>query len=139
MAPITKDMNFLERTVNFVSYFVEYFVFKYIFYLQEQNYIKYFPSDKYPSFEETYTNVSLILASQHFSQNKVKPLLPTIIEIGGIQVKKEVTPLPDVRKYSRILNQDTLFSLLHRFYKFLEPSKMDGKCIGGSNFFQLGK
>lgn len=49
------------------------------------------------SFSNAVKNLSLILVNSHLSQGNVRPNVPGIIEIGGIQVKSTPSPLPDVR------------------------------------------
>lgn len=58
---------------------------------------KYFPSDKYPSLNEMYKNVSLILLANHFTEGIIRPEVPSLIQIGGIQAKPKPDPLPEVR------------------------------------------
>lgn len=41
-------------------------------------------------------NVSLILTCSHFSGGIIRPNVPAIVEIGGIQVKPKPNPLPKV-------------------------------------------
>lgn len=42
-------------------------------------------------------NLSIILVNSHISQGNIRPNVPAIIEIGGIQVKSTPAPLPDVK------------------------------------------
>ncbi|XP_061386433.1 UDP-glycosyltransferase UGT5-like, partial [Musca vetustissima] len=53
-----------------------------------------FPADRYPPLEEVYKNVSLVLTNHHFSQGPIRPNVPALIEIGGIQIKEKPDPLP---------------------------------------------
>lgn len=53
-----------------------------------------FPSDRYPPLEEVYKNVSLVLTNHHFSQGPIRPNVPALVEIGGIQIKEKPDPLP---------------------------------------------
>ncbi|XP_065364273.1 UDP-glycosyltransferase UGT5-like isoform X2 [Calliphora vicina] len=54
-----------------------------------------FPADRYPPLEEVYKNVSLVLTNHHFSQGPIRPNVPALIEIGGIQIKEQPDPLPN--------------------------------------------
>lgn len=56
-----------------------------------------FPSDRYRSYEESLRNVSLILINSHFISDVVRPLLPNLVEVGGLQVKPKTDALPEVR------------------------------------------
>ena len=55
-----------------------------------------FPSDKYPSLDSMVKNVSLVFTAHHFSEGPIRPNVPAMVEIGGIQIKDN--PLPEVRK-----------------------------------------
>lgn len=59
---------------------------------------KFFPEDKYSTYDQMKQNVSLILLNTHFSSNGPRSYLPNVIEIGGIQIKSKPLPLPKVRK-----------------------------------------
>ncbi|XP_036347530.1 UDP-glycosyltransferase UGT4-like, partial [Rhagoletis pomonella] len=39
-------------------------------------------------------NISLIFCNSHFSEGPIRPLVPGIVEIGGIQIKDKPDPLP---------------------------------------------
>lgn len=44
--------------------------------------------------------MSLILVNSHFSQGGVRPNLPNVIEVGGLQIKEKPYPLPnDIREW----------------------------------------
>lgn len=63
----------------------------------EPHYNMHFPaSENYPSFDEVKRNVSLVLINHHFSQGVIRPHLPNMVEIGGIQIKDKADPLPKV-------------------------------------------
>jgi glucuronosyltransferase len=55
-----------------------------------------FPSNRYRSYDDSLRNVSLALVNIHFSGGLVRPYVPNMVEIGGIQVKPEPSPLPEV-------------------------------------------
>jgi glucuronosyltransferase len=40
-------------------------------------------------------NVSLTLICDHFSQGVVRPLLPNVINVGGLHLKSKPSPLPE--------------------------------------------
>lgn len=62
-----------------------------------------FPADRYRSFDDSMSNVSLALINIHFSSGTVRPYLPNMIEIGGIQVKPKPSPLPQVNEEDNFL------------------------------------
>lgn len=94
---IDSDMTFFDRIVNFLAYVVEFVMFEIIFHFYAMPYyIEEFPPDKYPAYEEVLRNVSLVLVAQHFSGQVSEALLPNVIEIEGMHVKNEPSPLPMV-------------------------------------------
>lgn len=89
-------MSLLQRTHNFLMYAIDVIFMKLFDYQQTRVYEKYFPSDRYISYNEALNNVSLILLNQHFTQDHVRPYVPGMIEVGGLQVKPKPSPLPKV-------------------------------------------
>lgn len=88
-------MTFWQRIMNHILLGVEQIVFSVIDrFVFEPIYRHHFPADRYPSLDETKKNVSLILVSTHFSQTDPMPTFPGMIEISGIQIKKQPDPLP---------------------------------------------
>lgn len=59
-----------------------------------------FPADRYRSYDESLRNVSLSLVNSHFSSGLIRPYVPNLVEIGGIQVKPKPSPLPEVSELS---------------------------------------
>ena len=48
------------------------------------------------SYREAKNNISLILANHHFSEGGVRPNVPAMVEVGGLQIKTTPSPLPEV-------------------------------------------
>lgn len=71
-------------TLNENSYFTKQ-VFLYSF---------HFPSKKYISYEDAQKNISLIFVNSHTSQGNIRPNVPGIVEVGGIQIKSTPSSLP---------------------------------------------
>lgn len=59
-----------------------------------------FPPDRYVSYDEARKNVSLILLNSHFSQGVVRPLVPAMVEVGGLQINPTTDKLSEVRNDS---------------------------------------
>ncbi|KAM7360202.1 UDP-glycosyltransferase UGT5-like [Cochliomyia hominivorax] len=57
-------------------------------------YSKYFPPDKYANYDKAKQRVAMVLFSHHFSEKPVRPLVPALIEIGGIHINDQPKPLP---------------------------------------------
>ncbi|XP_055845487.1 UDP-glycosyltransferase UGT5-like [Episyrphus balteatus] len=73
-------------------------------------------------------NVSLVFTAHHFSQGPVRPDVPAMVEIGGIQIKDKRDPLPeDIQKILDNSSQNgaIYFSLGTNVYKnHLDPLKV---------------
>ncbi|XP_075158853.1 UDP-glycosyltransferase UGT4-like isoform X1 [Haematobia irritans] len=88
-------LSFKQKLMNFIDYTFERFVLQsYIDSANEEFYRYNFPPDRYPPLEEVYKNISLVFTNHHFSQGPIRPNVPALIEIGGIQIKENPDPLP---------------------------------------------
>lgn len=98
-------MSFFGRVLNFIAYVIEFIMCNLLYWLvYVPQYEKHFPvSQNYPSFEEVQRNVSLVVVNNHFSQGGVRPLLPNVIEVGGLQIKEKPDPLEMVKYYHRLV------------------------------------
>ena len=67
-----------------------------------------FPSDRYRSYDEMIKSVSLVLVNTHFTSSGPRPLLPNLVEVGGLQIKSNPAPLPEVQ-----FLKNQIFSRLH--------------------------
>lgn len=93
-------MTFWQRLINFITVSAEnllLFGFEYFWY--EPYYRKHFPPNKYPSYDEAKKNVSLVLVNSHFSEGSLEAYLPGMVEIGGMHIQTNTTPLSDVRNF----------------------------------------
>lgn len=88
-------MTFLQRVANLFIVILEKCLGMYNHYMNKAYYENNFPSDQYPPFNDVFKNVSLFLANDHFSQGTVRPNLPNVIEISGLQMSSKPAPLPD--------------------------------------------
>lgn len=67
-----------------------------------------FPPNRYRSYEESLNNISLALLNGHFSSGTaLRPYLPNIIEVGGLQVKITPSPLPEVSEIRYLIRKDS--------------------------------
>lgn len=89
----TEKMNFHQRAMNFLTFMVEEYYY-YVKHLpkQKQLYEKFFPNAK-KNFYEMLKSSAIIFANTHVSASSARPLLPNMIDIGGIHVN-EANPLP---------------------------------------------
>lgn len=90
------EITFLKRVSFFWEHLVEFFMVEfYDFFVLRPYYNQHFPSaDKYPSYQDIKRNVSLVFVGHHFSQGAIRPNVPNLIEIGGMQIKSQPDPLP---------------------------------------------
>lgn len=97
MAKFPSPMNFKYRLLNFgvtlITAAVTEAVTRFVF---EPEYILNFPPESYPSFDEAKKNVALVLVSSHFSQSGPTVNFPSLVEVGGMHIKKRPDPLPEV-------------------------------------------
>ncbi|XP_013104646.2 UDP-glycosyltransferase UGT4 isoform X2 [Stomoxys calcitrans] len=95
-AGFKQPMDFWQRVINYLSIALEYYVLSPVMDSKVRDMYRYnFPPDRYPPLEEVYKNVSLVLTNHHFSQGPIRPNVPALIEIGGIQIKEQPDPLPE--------------------------------------------
>uniref|UniRef100_A0A1B0A5W2 UDP-glycosyltransferases domain-containing protein n=1 Tax=Glossina pallidipes TaxID=7398 RepID=A0A1B0A5W2_GLOPL len=90
-------MNFQERVQNFLTATVFDIFRKIMDYRNQRFYNELFPNadGKFPTYQEMKNNVSLVFCNSHFTEGPIRPNVPAIIEIGGIQVKEKPNPLPE--------------------------------------------
>lgn len=95
-------LSFIERLENTVVSLLHQFYFDIFMSGNDQHLItKYF--GKLPPLDQAVYNSSLLLVNTHFSLNLPRPLVPNIIEIGGIHIK-EPKRLPKVNPFTGIYN-----------------------------------
>lgn len=92
----TDRMTFWQRIYNSLSYWFEDIAMPYYFIPKQQQFMEQlFPEAKnWPSLEEIRRNVSLVLLNTHTTIGTPRPYAPNMIEVGGMQIQKEVEPLP---------------------------------------------
>ncbi|XP_054729022.1 UDP-glycosyltransferase UGT5-like isoform X1 [Anastrepha obliqua] len=92
---LVQPMNFRERVKNMIVAIIEENVVQTMLEYHTRKYYNYnFPPDRYPPLDEVRKNVSLVFVNHHFSQGPIRPNVPNLIEIGGIQIKEKPDPLP---------------------------------------------
>lgn len=94
---MTDTMNFAERFQNTLMHIIESFLTN-MFSLPKQKelYDSAFPNSANfrPFWDKLYKGVSLVLLNSHVSMNFPRPILPNLIEVGGMHIKKTFDPLP---------------------------------------------
>jgi glucuronosyltransferase len=90
-------MTFWERLTNTLNGIAQQIGRKY-YYLPQQDAIvrKHFNyTDDLPSISELESSTALVLLNHHFSISYPKPLMPNMVQVGGMHIKP-AKPLPEV-------------------------------------------
>ncbi len=90
------EITFAKRLSFLWEHAVEFFMIEfYDYFVLRPYYNQHFPvGNSYPSYRDVKRNVSLVFVGHHFSQGAIRPHVPNLIEIGGIQIKNQPDPLP---------------------------------------------
>ncbi|XP_054730555.1 UDP-glucosyltransferase 2-like [Anastrepha obliqua] len=93
---LSQPMDFRARLRNYLIYLFEYYYMGPLLETEVQKYYSYnFPSAHgFPSLDEARRNVGLVFINHWFAQGPIRPQVPNLIEIGGIQIKEQPDPLP---------------------------------------------
>jgi glucuronosyltransferase len=81
------EMNFSERFFNVIANIGLKFIFHAIEGIVTQSYVRKHFGDDVPSLSDIARNTSLLLVNSHFSLNRPRPLVPGIVEVGGLHIK----------------------------------------------------
>lgn len=91
--PFAGQMNLFERTVNAVTTVLYKAMYRFLSNSPSQKLVcQYFGQDT-PDLAELARNTSLLLVNSHFSLNSPRPLVPGVVEIGGMHIPRP-KPLP---------------------------------------------
>lgn len=91
----TSDMNFWERTANTVAYLVSKLVYNYVSIPQSEAVARQIFGNNMPPLQQLLENCSLIFTYTHPSISPVRPLVPNVVEIAGINIEEQ-KKLPEV-------------------------------------------
>ncbi|XP_060666716.1 UDP-glucosyltransferase 2-like [Drosophila nasuta] len=89
-------MTFVQRVQNFLTNVATEVFFGFLENYNANTYKEVYGDDpNMPAFEELGKNVSLTFFSSHaISEGPIRPNVPAVIEVGGIQIKDKPNPLP---------------------------------------------
>lgn len=94
--PLTRDSTYLHRLYNTAIYLMARGYHRFIWQPRTNQLAqKYFGAD-IPAVEEIAKRTSMIFSFSHFSMNSPRPLVPNVVEAGGIHIKPPRV-LPQVR------------------------------------------
>ncbi|KAI4462977.1 UDP-glucosyltransferase [Holotrichia oblita] len=91
-------MNFWERTLNLIFYVWTRGIYKVFMYWPANKEAKEKIDASLPDLNEFFYNASLILTNVHHSLHPSKPLMPGVIEVGGMHIGEEKR-LPPVSNF----------------------------------------
>ncbi|XP_049281307.1 UDP-glucosyltransferase 2-like isoform X1 [Anopheles funestus] len=89
----SEEMSFLERVENWLVTRLVKHLYR-IVQINDNMLLKAkFPNSAIPDVREIVSNTSLILVNQHYTLSGARPLIPSVIEIGGVHIQS-TKPLP---------------------------------------------
>jgi glucuronosyltransferase len=95
--PYSDKMDFLERLLNVVRTIVDkWIVYPLLIDLPGRHTAEKHLGMQLPPLVDFAKRGSLILVNSHFSLNKARPLVPAVVEVGGIHIDKPAKKLPQV-------------------------------------------
>jgi len=111
-APVSDHMSFSERLTNFVTNVATHITFSVVERTVTEGYVHKHIGNDVPPLSDIARNTSLLLVNTHFSLTRPRPLVPGIVEVGGLHLKPP-KKLPKVRlmcsSSGHVTNIDRLF------------------------------
>ncbi|CAH2108577.1 unnamed protein product [Euphydryas editha] len=98
----TAQMKFLERMENtFMKLFLSYW-YRQAVQMKEQAMIEKHYGIKIPELSHLVKNISLILINTHHAFNGAKPLVPGLVEVGGMHLNSRREVIPEVSDLNNV-------------------------------------
>ncbi|XP_044254651.1 UDP-glycosyltransferase UGT5-like isoform X1 [Tribolium madens] len=97
-------LNFFERVENTVLGILHEILYNYILRYNDERIARMYFKEDFPSLTKIVHNASVFLVNTHFSLNLPKPLVPAVIDIGGIHINKVKKVPQDLEKW---INEST--------------------------------
>lgn len=88
-------MTFFERVENAIVTIVQQLFYDYVVSSSDEQIVRKYFGRKSSPLSKFCNNMSLMLVNTHFSYNLPRPLVPNVVEVGGIHIGKR-KPLPKV-------------------------------------------
>lgn len=95
----TSDMDFWQRTANTVAYLVSKLVYNYVSVPQSDATARRLFGEDMPPLQQLLENCSLVFTYTHPSINPVRPLVPNVVEIAGVNIEEQ-KQLPEVHDFN---------------------------------------
>ncbi|KAF7992648.1 hypothetical protein HCN44_004992 [Aphidius gifuensis] len=89
-------MSFFTRLFNTLNYHINLIGYQQLTKAIQNSQMKKYLDDNIPPLEELEKNVVLALVNSFHSLNGIRPITPSIIEVGGLHVNSNFVPLPKV-------------------------------------------
>lgn len=127
-------MNFIERIENAITSVLYKMIYHLFSDSPSQQLVREHFGQDIPDLAELAMNTSLLLVNSHFSLNAPRPLVPSIVEIGGLHITKP-KPLPQVRKVFMfrilyfLINRGTVNSPVHKLFKSVYMIRSTNACM----------
>jgi glucuronosyltransferase len=97
--PHSDRMSFSERLLNAVCQVSVQWAYHFLMDTPTERIARRYFGDSLPPLADIARNTSLLLLNTHFSMNQPRPLVPQIIEVGGLHLPLP-KPLPEVLSWS---------------------------------------
>ncbi|XP_069682309.1 UDP-glycosyltransferase UGT5-like isoform X2 [Periplaneta americana] len=81
------DMTFQERIINALYFVVFRWVYYYVYEKPAYEIVKNYFGESLPQLSDIAKNTSLLLVNSHFSSHHPRPLMPAIVEVGGLHLR----------------------------------------------------
>jgi glucuronosyltransferase len=89
------NMSYSERIQNFLGLTLNWFARTFLYHPKMEKVYRDLIDPNLPSIKEIEANASIILSNSHVSFTKPRPLMPDIVEVGGLHLKSS-KPVPKV-------------------------------------------
>ncbi|XP_065219027.1 UDP-glycosyltransferase UGT5-like isoform X30 [Planococcus citri] len=86
-------MNFFQKLENVYNVVVSVVAYETFFYRKDEELKKKYFGEDVPSLRDIANNVSLMVVNSHFTLNRPRPLIPKVIEVGGLFITQS-KPIP---------------------------------------------
>lgn len=93
----SEKMTFFERVENTLCQIYQWLGYKFVIFSAANKYSKKYLKFDLEKNRDIFYNTSLLFVPTHFSSHGAFPLVPNIIEVGGIHIES-IKELPQVRK-----------------------------------------
>ncbi|XP_063908507.1 UDP-glycosyltransferase UGT5-like isoform X10 [Zophobas morio] len=104
ISDLVNPMTFLGRTDNFLMGFIQRLCHEILMVSYGEKTAKEYFGGRLPSLRELVHNVSVLLVNNHFNYHVPRPLVPAVMEIGGMHIRKIRELAQDLEKW---INEST--------------------------------